>query len=185
MEETEKELTEAKQKLAELQAQSEARQEPQKTLTLDEAISLVRNSPREEPEFVEQWEKHNRILAAGIILARAGLSDEDFTLEQIATFGNKCAEKMTAFKTDGKIKYPEKVDMSKATLKTLKRLEVIMEIAKDKIDTPESVKELESLINERTALLKTFWVGNEEFGEWEQTLVVWHVLNFKVNLGKN
>ena len=75
--------------------------------------------------------------------------------------------------------------MSKATLKTLKRLEVIMEIAKDKIDTPESVKELESLINERTALLKTFWVGNEEFGEWEQTLVVWHVLNFKVNLGKN
>ena len=103
MEETEKELTEAKQKLAELQAQSEARQEPQKKLTLDEAISLVRNSPREEPEFVEQWEKHNRILAAGIILARAGLSDEDFTLEQIATFGNKCAEKIRAFKTDGKI----------------------------------------------------------------------------------
>ena len=54
---------------------------PQKTLTLDEAISLAGNSPREEPEFIEQWEKHNRILAAGIILARAGLSDEDFTLE--------------------------------------------------------------------------------------------------------
>ena len=158
---------------------------PQKTLTLDEAISLAGDSPREEPEFIEQWEKHNRILAAGIILTRAGLSDEDFTLEQIATFGNKCAEKITGFKKDGKIKYPEKVDMSKATLKTLKRLEVIMETAKNIVDTPESAKELEALINERTALLKTFWVGNEEFGEWEQTLVVWHILNFKVNLGKN
>ena len=185
MEETEKELTEAKQKLAELQAQSEARKEPQKTLTLDEAVSLAGNSPREEPEFMAQWENHNRILAAGIILARAGLSDEDFTLEQIATFGNKCAENITGFKKDGKIKYPEKVDMSKATLKTLKSLEVIMETAKNIVDTPESAKQLEALINERTALLKTFWVGNEEFGEWEQTLVVWHVLNFKVNLGKN
>ena len=151
---------------------------------LQKALENVKESPSEEKDFIELWDRQSNITAVELILKRERLDIEDYSLDEVMKFGRMCAERITSYLKDGAPKYPHLVDTNTITIKVLKRFEELSELHHKALKAKDTAAE-KVVYDEMKQLLRQFWRGETEPTEWEELLVFAHIAYFKANLGKN
>ena len=151
---------------------------------LQKALENVKESPSEEKDFIELWDRQSNITAVELILKRERLDIEDYSLDEVMKFGRMCSERITSYLKDGVPKYPHLVDTSTITVGTLKRFEELFELRDKAVAAKDEASE-KVLYDEMKPLLRQFWRGEAEPIEWEEVLIFTHITYFKNNLGKN